>query len=480
MVALNPGNFIAAYVGLANTANNRPPIWGVHIERTRIMNEHRLPKDKHLTLEARQEIEKCLNMGGITFKDIARRIGKSPTTISREVKKHLVYKDAPEMKTTKGDGTSLGSKQCPELMKAPFVCNACEKRNYNRCAYRKQFYYAKKAHEEYAFTLVDSREGIPLGKQAFYDADAVITEAVKKGQRMYHIVNTYKVGFSLSSAYRYLHKDYLSIGKLDMPRVPKFKARKTYRVPGVPKELKIGRTYADFREYIEKHEIDHWVEMDTVIGRVGGKVIMTFNFTQMNFMFGLLLNDKTSAEAASKVRALKKRLFLGDARFGDIFPVLLTDNGSEFSNVAAFTDDAEGLPPSKLFFCDPYCSSQKPKVEKNHSIFRDIVPKGETFDYFTQEMVNAIFSHVNGSKRPSLRGKSPYEAFVYFFNEEVASLLGIHHVPPEDVIQDKRLLKKLRKTLALPGRTQNACADSACADNTPPLSDRINESGSPS
>ena len=423
------------------------------------MNNIKLPKDKHLTLEARQEIERCLNMGGITFKSIARRVGKSPTTISREIKKHLVYKEAPAIHK-RGDGTPIVNKQCPKLMKAPFVCNGCEKRSYNRCSYRKQFYYANKAHEEYSFTLVDSREGIPLNKQEFYETDAIISNAIKKGQRMYHITKTYDTGISMSSAYRYLHKGYLSIGKMDMARMPKFRARKQYRVPGVPKAVKVGRTYDDFQAYITEHEINHWVEMDTVIGRVGGKVIMTLNFTQMNFMFGLLLDDKSSAEAADKIRKLKKSLQLEGHRFGDIFPLLLTDNGGEFSNVAAFTDDAEGLPQSKLFFCDPYCSSQKPKVEKNHSIFRDVVPKGETFDYFTQEIVNTIFSHVNGSKRKSLNGKSPYEAFVYFFNEEVASLLGIHHVPAEDVIQDKRLLKKLRKT--------------------PPSSDQLNESDSPS
>jgi IS30 family transposase len=422
------------------------------------MKDYRLPKEKHLTHEARQEIEKCLNVG-VSFKDIARRVGKSPTTISREVKKHLVYKDAPVVHT-RGDGTPLANKQCPELMKAPYVCNACEKQSYNRCPYRKQFYRAKKAHEEYEFTLVDSREGIPLNKQEFHDADAIISEAVKKGQRLYHIVNTYDVGISLPSAYRYLHKNYLSISKMDMPRVPKYKARKQYRVPGVPKAAKAGRTFADFQAYISEHEICHWVEMDTVIGRQGGKVIMTFHFTQMNFMFGLLLDDKTSTEAAVKIRALKKKLRLEDFRFGNIVPLLLTDNGGEFSNVCAFTDDAEGLPSSKLFFCDPYCSSQKPRVEKNHTIFRDIVPKGETFDYFTQDMVNTIFSHVNGSKRKSLNGKCPYESFVYFYNEEVAQLLGIHHVPAEDVIQDKRLLKALRKT--------------------PPASDRHDEPGSPS
>jgi IS30 family transposase len=386
-------------------------------------------------------------------------VGKSPTTISREVKKHLVYKDAPVVHT-RGDGTPLVNKQCPELMKAPFVCNACENQGYNRCPYRKQFYRAKKAHEEYEFTLVDSREGIPLNKQEFHDADAVISEAIKKGQRLYHIINTYDVGISLPSAYRYLHKNYLSISKLDMPRVPKFKARKQERTPSVPKAARAGRTFFDFQAYINEHEINHWVEMDTVIGRQGGKVIMTFHFTHMNFMFGLLLDDKSSAEAAAKIRALKKKLQLEDFRFGDIFPLLLTDNGGEFANIAAFIDDAEGLPSSKLFFCDPYCSSQKPRVEKNHTIFRDIVPKGETFDYFTQDMVNAIFSHVNGSKRKSLFGKSPYEAFTYFYNEEVASLLGIYHVQAKEVIQDKRLLKTLKKT--------------------PPAIDRHDEPGSPS
>jgi len=409
------------------------------------MPDYKLPKEKHLTPEARQEIERCLDMGGISFKDIAHRVGKSPTTISREVKKHLVYKDAPVVHT-RGDGTQLSTKQCPELMKAPFVCNACEKRNYNRCPYRKQFYRARKAHEEYAFTLVDSREGIPLNKQEFHDADEIISNGIKKGQRLYHIMQTYDVDISIPSAYRYLQKGYLSIEKTDMPRVVKFKPRMQSKPQGVPKGLKIGRTFADFLAYTDEHEIQHWVEMDTVIGRVGGKVIMTFHFTQMSFMFGLLVNDKTSVEAAAKIRVLKKKLRLEDYRFGDVFPILLTDNGSEFANVAAFTDDAEGLPETRLYFCDPYCSSQKPRVEKNHTIFRDIVPKGESFDHFTQETVNTIFSHVNGIKRKSLNGKSPYDAFVYFFNEELASLLGIRHIPAVDVVQDKRLLKTLKKT----------------------------------
>jgi IS30 family transposase len=407
------------------------------------MTNHTLAKDKHLTPESREEIQRCLEVG-VSFKDIARRLGKSPTTISREVKKHLAYKESPVTRTD-GGGKPILDKQCPELMTAPFVCNACEKKHYNRCSYRKQFYYAKLAQKEYEFTLVDSREGIPLNKQEFHDADAVISKAIKKGQRLYHIMQTYDVGISMSSAYRYLHKDYLSIGKLDMPRVVKFKPRKQYRVAGIPKAAKVGRTYDDFRAYIDEHEIRHWVEMDTVLGRQGGKVIMTFDFTQMNFMFGLLLDDKTSVEAAEKIRALKGSLAAGGIRFGDIMPLILTDNGGEFANVAAFTDDANGMAETRLYFCDPYCSSQKPKVEKNHTMFRDIVPKGESFDHFTQGTVDLIFSHVNSVKRKILNGKTPFEMFSFLYIGSLPALLGICEIPADQVIQSPKRLKSALK-----------------------------------
>ena len=99
---------------------------------------------------------------------------------------------------------------------------------------------------------------------------------------------------------------------------------------------------------------------------------MTFDFTFCNFMFGLLLDDKTAAEATQKIRFLKETLHGGSVRFGDVLPLILTDNGGEFSNVSAFTNDLTGMIETLLFFCDPYRSSQKPKVEKNHTLFRDV------------------------------------------------------------------------------------------------------------
>jgi IS30 family transposase len=139
---------------------------------------------------------------------------------------------------------------------------------------------------------------------------------------------------------------------------------------------------------------------------------------------------------------LKEKFRESEIRFGDICPLALTDNGGEFANISAFELDEDGQTETRLFFCDPMRSSQKPKVEKNHTLFRDIVPKGESFDHFTQETVNLIFSHVNGVKRKIFNGKSPYDLFAFTFGEKIASLLGISYIPAKDVIQSPNLLKK--------------------------------------
>lgn len=397
-------------------------------------------KNKHMTFDERHEIQMCLDHG-MTFKAIAARIDKDQTTVSKEVKKHItVNPEEPVNRTANGRPFSL--QPCPQLLKAPFVCNGCKKRR-SHCTFQKQLYIAKNAQNEYAALLSEAREGIPLNKEEFYEMDTILSAAIKKGQHLYHIMQTNDLGISQATAYRHLHRGYLSVNKLDFPRVVKFKKRDQPHKDFIPKSAKIGRMYSDFLNYTEENDISSWVEMDTVIGQIGGKVIMTFDFTFCNFMFGLLMDDKTAAEATQKIRALKENFSKNEFRFGEIFPILLTDNGGEFANISAFVADLNGEIETEMFFCDPYRSSQKPSVEKNHTLFRDIVPKGVSFDNFNQKTVNLIFSHVNSVKRKALNGKSPYEIIAFTYGEKMTSLLGITSIPAEKVIQSHLLLKHI-------------------------------------
>lgn len=384
-----------------------------------------------MSLDDRIEIQECLNKG-MTFKAIAQRIGKDQTTVSKEVKKHLIVYTNSFTKT---------DKCCPKLLKAPFVCNGCEKRNHSNCIYPRHKYVARKSQEEYENLLTDAREGIPLNREEFYETEKIVSDAVKKGQHIYHILKTNDLPVSKSSVYRHISKGYYTISNLDLPRAVKFKPRHSKTNEFVPHWAKNGRTYNDFLEYIAENNISNFVEMDTVIGRVGGKAILTLHFNAFNFMVGILIDNKTAAETASKICALKENLKSCGFSFGSVMPLILTDNGGEFSNVSAFENDENNIKETFLFFCEPNSPYEKPHIEKNHTLFRDIVPTGSSFDDFSQDTVNLIFSHVNAVKRKNFNGKSAYDLFTFAYSDKLASALGISFIEPKDVVQSPKLLK---------------------------------------
>lgn len=385
-----------------------------------------MTKHKHLTLSDRNDIQLGLERGE-TFKAIGQSILKDPTTVSKEVKRNRQVRES-----------TCDNLPCPLLDKAPFVCNGCPKRRQN-CGYKKIFYLAKQAQKQYEQTLVEAREGTPLNSKTFWDMDKVISDGVKKGQHIYHILKTHNLDVSSSIVYRHIRKGYLSIAPIDLARAVKFKERRKSKLPSIPKEAKKGRSYEDFLNYLALNQLDSWLEMDTVMGRMGGKVLLTFNLSFCNFIFARLLDNKTALEVTKHLYDIKNTLHQADKDFFQLFPVILTDNGGEFARVDDIEMDVRG--ECKLFFCDPNRSDQKGRIEKNHTLIRDILPKGTSFDNLTQEDINLVCSHVNSVKRAALNGKSAYELFAFTYGEEIPKLLGISKIPAEDVCQSSTLLQ---------------------------------------
>ena len=385
-----------------------------------------MTKYKHLPLSDRNDIQLGLERGKI-FKAIGQSILKDPTTVSKEVKRNRQVRES-----------TCHNLPCPLLDKAPFVCNGCPKRRQN-CGYKKILYLAKQAQNQYEQTLVESREGTPLNSKTFWDMDKVISEGVKKGQHIYHILKTHNLDVSSSTVYRHIQKGYLSIAPIDLARAVKFKERRKSKLPSIPKEAKKGRSYEDFLNYLALKQLDSWLEMDTVMGRMGGKVLLTFNLSFCNFIFSRLLDNKTALEVTKHLYEIKNTLHQADKDFFQLFPVILTDNGGEFARVDDIEMDVRG--ESKLFFCEPNRSDQKGRIEKNHTLIRDILPKGTSFDNLTQEDINLVCSHVNSVKRAALNGKSAYELFAFTYGEEIPKLLGISKIPAEDVCQSSKLLQ---------------------------------------
>lgn len=391
-------------------------------------------KNKHLIYEERHLIEDMLAKG-YSLTKIATHLNRNISTVSKEIRKHRFSRSTGITRTVNGISKDL---HCNLLDRPPYVCNGCKKKR--TCKSELTLYHAATAQKEYELNLRESREGTPLNKKSFYTLDAIVSSAMKRGQHLYHIHQSNNLEVSLSTLYRYLNKGYLSASVLDAPRIVKFKKRKNSPPEYVPRKFRKGRTYKDFQNCLKKDGIENWVEIDTVIGRQGGKTIMTMNFTLCNFMVGFLLDFNRSSEVSQVFNNLRKVFSENSLNIKDIMPIILTDNGSEFSDVDSIENDGE----ISLFFCDPMRSNQKGRIEKNHTLFRDICPKGTSFDNYTNDILKLIFSHVNSIKRASLNGKTPYDIFEFTYGEKITSLLGITRIPQREVIQNPRLLKSLR------------------------------------
>ena len=131
---------------------------------------------------------------------------------------------------------------------------------------------------------------------------------------------------------------------------------------------------------------------------------------------------------------------LGTEIYRKLFPVLLADNGSEFSDPLALEFDEDGNRLSHVFYCDPQASYQKGGCENNHELIRRIIPKGVDIAKYSQEQILLMMSHINSYGRPILGDKSPYDLFAFTYGAIVLELLGIRRIASDDIVLRPSLL----------------------------------------
>ena len=136
--------------------------------------------------------------------------------------------------------------------------------------------------------------------------------------------------------------------------------------------------------------------MDTVIGThggKGGKCLLTLLFRKYNFMLIFLLPYKRREYVERVFRRLQD--ILGEDEYRRLFAVILTDNGTEFSDPESIEISYKtGEKLVSVFFADPNCSYQKGSIEKNHEYIRYILTKGSSFAFLNQDLVDLMASHI--------------------------------------------------------------------------------------
>jgi len=133
---------------------------------------------------------------------------------------------------------------------------------------------------------------------------------------------------------------------------------------------------------------------------------------------------------------------LGLTVFQKLFPVILTDNGSEFKHTREMEYTADGKRRTRIYYCDPQASWQKPHIEKNHEYIRYVLPRGKTFNPYTQDDITVLMNHINSTRRSKLNGMTPYELADSVEFRKLKDVLGLHAIPADEVNLTPRLLKK--------------------------------------
>ncbi len=429
-----------------------------------------MEKYKHLTDMDRLEIEHGLRRR-LSIKKIAAQIGKRHSTVAREIRARSVTSDKGALgKVTNRcvqrrscDRRQLCEDQpdcvkrctfcrrcnavcpqfqedvCAKLAAPPYVCNGC--REERRCVLRKRYYLHRPAHQNYRDLLMGAREGANITEDELCALDALVSPLIRQGQSVHHILTNHPDRFDLheKTVYRYIAGGLLRAKNGDMPRVCSLKPRSRKPVEHkIDTQCRLGRTYADFQAFTAATPDARVVEMDSLIGRIGGKVLLTLLFRDCGLMLAFL-RDRNDSQSVIDAFALLWKLAGADL-FRRLFHVLLTDNGSEFSNPRALEYAPDGTPRSRLFYCDPCASWQKGRVERNHEFLRMILPKGTAFDALTQADINTVLSHVNSYSRPALNDKAPFDLFAFTYGVDLLTQLGLQRIPANRIVLKPALL----------------------------------------
>lgn len=433
-------------------------------------------KNKHLTAEERKVIEYSLNHK-ISYASIANALGKDPTTISKEVKSHTViwrkgalhgrnYNNCKHQFSCRKTALCIPcgapkkhafcrnciscNQHCPDYepvicsrrKKTAHVCNGCG--FLSDCSFEKKLYRASVAQQEYRTLLSEARSGIGFTEEELKELDEKVSPLIRQGQSPHHISvhNRDTLMVSEATIYRLVDSGLIAARNLDLPRKVRFKTRKRKKsVFKVDRSCRVGRDYGCFQRYMDENPDTPVIQLDSVIGKRGGKVLLTVHFVNCEMMLAFLRDSNDAKSVENVFDSLYESL--GHDRFCDIFRLCLADNGSEFSNPAHIEFTPDGIRRTRVFFCDPQAPFQKGSAERNHEFIRCFIPKGIDMGQYTQDDITLMMNHINSYSRVSLGNKCPYDVFRFLYGNDLLELLGCATIPAQQVTLNKSVFRKV-------------------------------------
>ena len=169
-----------------------------------------------------------------------------------------------------------------------------------------------------------------------------------------------------------------------------------------------GRSIEERPEHIkDRTEYGHW-EMDTVVSGQGKGKACLLVLTERAYREEIIIKMENK-KAESTVKALNslERKY-GAVKFREIFKTITVDNGVEFLDFNSMEKSVinKKIKRTTIYYCHPYCSSERGSNENQNRIIRRFIPKGSDISSLSADDIKKIQDWMNNYPRKILKGKS--------------------------------------------------------------------------
>ncbi len=342
-----------------------------------------MKKFRHLSYGDRVAMETLLNRGN-SKADVARYLGVSRATVTREYKKGIYKHTTSELIEVERYSADL----------------AQSKADYANTAKGRPL----KIGDDMVFARYIENRIINDG----YSPAVALSMAGSEGMN---------IDISVNTLYRYIEKHVFE--KLSDKYLPIKGHKKRYRHKRkTQKRMSAGQSIEKRPKDIDSRlEFGHW-EMDTVKGKKGKSKSCLLVLTERKTRMEIVRKIQTQG-AKSVVDELDKLEQELKQDFKKVFKTITVDNGVEFSDYDNMRRSLlhEGN-RTEMYYCHAYCSCERGSNENANKLIRRHIPKGYDTDRVSKRKVQYVQDWINDLPRKLLGWKTSRQ----LFNEELKRL----------------------------------------------------------
>lgn len=271
-------------------------------------------------------------------------------------------------------------------------------------------YSADLAEEKYRFNMTSKGAPLKIGNDydfVRYIEKRVLQDKISPCAALGEIKAKnlpFKTRISKTTLYRYIQIGvFANITYKDLPIGQRKKRYHKTVVKRPPRGISIEKRPT---EIASRKTFGHW-EMDCVCGPTLPTLLVLSERLTRNEIVFKMPNQK--AESVIKCLNVLERRY--GKMFRKVFKSITVDNGSEFSDVQGIEKSTFGGKRVAVYYCHPYCSSERGTNERLNREIRRLLPKGTDFSKVSIENVQAVEDWVNNYPREVLGYKTSAELF---------------------------------------------------------------------